>query len=199
MAEERRTARLAAWGVATLLFGGGAFATWPVAVAPNSTFPIWPTYVFAGIAALTLYMCFATILSWWPTARSGHGSSTGTAELAAADRDSERSAMDSGTLTGQDESAGNALVSLQPPPVAVRLMPELDVASNRLRLTVMVDVDGLRMLPGSSPSNQLISWAYANPDGNSVADTARDLLTQLCEYALHLDAFDQTLAALNDA
>jgi hypothetical protein len=78
--EEGRTGRSAAWGVAAVLFGGGAFATWPVAVAPNSTFPVWPTYVFGGIAGLALYVCFATILSWWPTARSVRGSSTGTAE-----------------------------------------------------------------------------------------------------------------------
>ena len=132
--EERRTARSAAWGVAALLFGGGAFATWPVAVAPNSTFPIWPTYVFAGIAALALYMCFATILSWWPTARSVRGTSTGIAELTAADRHSERAAIDPGTSTGPDESARSAPVSLPSPPVAVRLKPELNVATNRLRL-----------------------------------------------------------------
>jgi hypothetical protein len=65
-------------------------------------------------------------------------------------------------------------------------------------LTVMVDVNGLQVLPGSSPSNQFIGWAYADPDGKAITATARDLLTQLCEYTLHLDAFDQTLAALHD-
>jgi hypothetical protein len=65
-------------------------------------------------------------------------------------------------------------------------------------LTVMVDVDGLQMLPGSSPSNQFIGWAYADSGGNSIAMTARDLLTQLCEYTLHLDAFDQVLAAIHE-
>ena len=52
------------------LFGAGAIATWQVAVAPKSTFPIWPTYVFAGVAAFALYMCFTTIWGWWPTGRS---------------------------------------------------------------------------------------------------------------------------------
>jgi hypothetical protein len=65
-------------------------------------------------------------------------------------------------------------------------------------LTTMVDIDGLRMLPGSSPSNQFMGWAYADPDGSSTAATARDLLTHLCEYDLHLDAFDQTLATINE-
>jgi hypothetical protein len=64
-----RTGRSAAWGVAAAVFATGAFATWPVAVAPKSTFPIWPTYVFAVVAALALYMCFATIWGWWPTPR----------------------------------------------------------------------------------------------------------------------------------
>jgi hypothetical protein len=64
-------------------------------------------------------------------------------------------------------------------------------------LTTMVDTQGLRTLPGSSPSNQFIGWAYADPDGNSIACTGRDLLTQLCEYELHLDAFEQTLDAIN--
>jgi hypothetical protein len=53
------------------------------------------------------------------------------------------------------------------------------------------------MLPGSSPSNQFIGWAYADPAGNSIACTGRDLLIQLCEYELHLDAFEQTLDAMN--
>ncbi len=61
----------------------------------------------------------------------------------------------------------------------------------------MVDTQGLRTLPGSSPSNQFIGWAYADPDANSIACTGRDLLTQLCEYELHLDAFEQTLDAIN--
>jgi hypothetical protein len=65
-------------------------------------------------------------------------------------------------------------------------------------LTVMVDVNGLRVLPGSSPSNEFIGWAYADPDGNAIAATARDLLTQLWEYTLHLDAFDQALSAIHE-
>jgi len=68
--EDRRAGRSAAWGVVAALFGAGAFTTWPVAVAPKSTFPLLPTYIFAGIAAVALYMCFATMGGWWPTARS---------------------------------------------------------------------------------------------------------------------------------
>ena len=69
--------------------------------------------------------------------------------------------------------------------------------SHRL-LTAMVDVGGLRVLPGASVSTEFIGWAYADPDGNSIAATTRDLLTQLCEYTLHLDGFDHALAAMQD-
>jgi hypothetical protein len=61
-------------------------------------------------------------------------------------------------------------------------------------LTSMIDTRGLRMLPGSWPSNQFIGWTYADRHGNSISETTRDLLIQLCEYALHLDSFEQTLA-----
>ena len=61
-------------------------------------------------------------------------------------------------------------------------------------LTVMVDIDGLQMLPGSSPSNQFIGWTFADSDGKPAAETARDLIVQLCEYALHLDDFEAALA-----
>ena len=64
-------------------------------------------------------------------------------------------------------------------------------------LTIMVDVDGLRILPGSTPSNQFIGCAFAAEDGNLIPDAARDLLTELCEYTLHLDAFEGTLAAIH--
>lgn len=65
-------------------------------------------------------------------------------------------------------------------------------------LTTMVDPRGLRTLLGSTPSNEFTGWAFAAEDGNSIADTARDLLTQLCEYTIHFDAFEQTLAAIRE-
>ena len=66
-------------------------------------------------------------------------------------------------------------------------------------LTTMVDVQGLKMLPGSSPSNQFIGWAFAAPDGSPEKRTARDLLSQLCEYSLHLDDFEQRLEEISTA
>jgi pimeloyl-ACP methyl ester carboxylesterase len=61
-------------------------------------------------------------------------------------------------------------------------------------LTSMIDTRGLQMLPGSPPSNQFIGWAFADRHGKSISETTRDLLIQLCEYTLHLDSFEQTLA-----
>ena len=102
-------------GVAAVLFGGGAFAAWPVAVAPSSTFPIWPVYLFGGVAAVALYMCFATIWQWWPTSRTVQGP-----------------LVDAITPVQGPDTGTSA--SLPPPPVAIRLSPELDVAAIRFRL-----------------------------------------------------------------
>jgi hypothetical protein len=66
-------------------------------------------------------------------------------------------------------------------------------------LTTMVDPQELRTLPGSSPSNWFMGWTFATPDGTSGKETARDLLSQLCEYTLHLDAFEQRLDELSSA
>ncbi len=63
-------------------------------------------------------------------------------------------------------------------------------------LTVMVDTGNLHSLPGASPSNQFIGWAYAAPDGQPVAAVARDLLAQLCDYSLRLDNFEPCLAEI---
>jgi hypothetical protein len=66
-------------------------------------------------------------------------------------------------------------------------------------LTTMVDPQELRTLPGSSPSNWFMGWALATPDGKPGRGTARDLLCQLCEYTLHLDAFEQKLDLISAA
>jgi len=50
-------------------------------------FPIWPTYAFAGVAALALYFCFASIWGWWPTTRAVRGPSAGATAPSAANDD----------------------------------------------------------------------------------------------------------------
>jgi hypothetical protein len=64
--EDGRGARSGAWGVTAGVCAAAAIATWQVAIAPNSGFPILPTYILGIIAAAALYMCFATIGCWWP-------------------------------------------------------------------------------------------------------------------------------------
>lgn len=64
---------------------------------------------------------------------------------------------------------------------------------SREPLTVLVDIAGLRMLPGSSPSSQFIGWTFAGEGGKSAVGVARDLIVQLCEYELHLDDFEKAL------
>jgi hypothetical protein len=66
-------------------------------------------------------------------------------------------------------------------------------------LSIMVDTGGLRSLPGSSPSNWFMGWAFATSDGMSGVATARDLLSALCEYTLHLDAFEEILDRIDTA
>ena len=60
-------------------------------------------------------------------------------------------------------------------------------------LTTMVDTQGMRTLPGASPSNWFAGWGFATPDGKPGRAVARDLLNELCEYTLHLDDFEQKL------
>lgn len=62
-----------------------------------------------------------------------------------------------------------------------------------------MDTEGLRTLPGSSPSNWFSGWAFANSDGKSKCETACDFLGQLCEYTLHLDGFEQRLDEISSA
>jgi hypothetical protein len=61
------------------------------------------------------------------------------------------------------------------------------------QLTAMVDTEDLRTLPGSYLSNQFTGWAYADSDGKSASEAARELLVQMCEYSLHLDDFESAL------
>jgi hypothetical protein len=79
--EDVPNGRSGAWAILATVFGGGAIATWLGATAPKATFPILPTYIFATIGAIALYMYLATISGWWPTARPIASPSTATADL----------------------------------------------------------------------------------------------------------------------
>jgi hypothetical protein len=60
----------------------------------------------------------------------------------------------------------------------------------------LVDTGSLRLLPGAIPSQQFLGYAIADRTGKPARDIARTTLAQLCEYTLHLDDFEPTLAAL---
>jgi hypothetical protein len=85
--------------VLALIFGGGAFVIWQVAVSPGSTFPILPAYGVGLIAAVALYMCFATVWGWWPVARTAVAA-TNAAELPQADQAEDAAPVDATAPAG---------------------------------------------------------------------------------------------------
>jgi outer membrane protein assembly factor BamB len=87
------------------VFCAGALATWTVAVAPKSTFPFLPTYIFGGVGAFALYMCFATIWGWWPTTRSTPMPPTETSGLPVADHDVDSARSLPASTTTADAAA----------------------------------------------------------------------------------------------
>lgn len=59
----------AAWGVIAAIFGGGTIS-WLETGVPGAKLPAWPAWVFAVIAAIAIYMCFASIYGRRPTGQS---------------------------------------------------------------------------------------------------------------------------------
>ena len=60
-------------------------------------------------------------------------------------------------------------------------------------LTELVDMGDCEPLPGAQVSNQFIGWAVADSAGASSMGTARTLMMELCDHALHLDGFEPLL------
>ena len=52
------------------VFGGGAVAWWLAARPATAHIPVWPAYVFAGVACVGLYGMLAPLLKWWPWSRA---------------------------------------------------------------------------------------------------------------------------------
>jgi hypothetical protein len=133
--EEGRTGRSAAWGIAAGVFCAFGIATWQVAIAPKSAFPIWPAYVLGGLALLALYMCFATIWGWWPTSRSRVESAAVSTEPPVTEADAETAETHVASATaGRTTTAQLASPS---PPLSIRLIPELDNVTNWFRLVAL--------------------------------------------------------------
>lgn len=69
---EHRPARSAAWGVVTILFGGGAVPCW-FALAAGGKGSGWflvPAVIFSLVALVGLYCVFAVLAGWWPFNKS---------------------------------------------------------------------------------------------------------------------------------
>jgi hypothetical protein len=67
---------------------------------------------------------------------------------------------------------------------------------SREPLTSIISVAELRMRPGASPMNWFYGYLVADADGDPADEVARELLTQLCEYTLQVNGYDQILATL---
>lgn len=83
----------AAWGVVAVVFGGGAVATWSIALSPKPGFPVWPGWMFSGITVFALYLCFAPLLGW----PGGRGLSRG----------GQRASVAEGTSTTRQSISGS--------------------------------------------------------------------------------------------
>lgn len=133
--EEGRSGLSAAWGIAAGVSVACAIATWQVAIAPKSTFPIWPAYLFGGLTLATVYMCFATIRGWRLTGRSRRPAGGTRPPVTDEDADTAETEI-AGAATTAGRSATAVPGSLSSP-VNIRLIPELDNATNRFRLVTL--------------------------------------------------------------
>ena len=60
----------------------------------------------------------------------------------------------------------------------------------------LIDTGDLKPLPGSALSNGFISYAIADPAGKTPNSAAVDILTQLCDFTLHLDGWESAIQVL---
>jgi hypothetical protein len=73
-------------------------------------------------------------LGWWPTGGSGRQAIAVSDEPSATEKDSDIADADSPAVSTTVGSSTAAAATSVPPPVSIRLMPELDTATNRFRL-----------------------------------------------------------------
>jgi hypothetical protein len=60
----------------------------------------------------------------------------------------------------------------------------------------LVDLTGLKILEGSHQSPWYMGWTIADRVGQPPAQTAVELLRSMCDYTLHIDEYEKTLASL---
>jgi hypothetical protein len=64
-------------------------------------------------------------------------------------------------------------------------------------MTELVDLQGMDILPGATPSTWFAGWAVADLDGKPLAELAQAWLTQMCDYTLRLDGYEEALATIS--
>jgi hypothetical protein len=64
-------------------------------------------------------------------------------------------------------------------------------------ISELIDPGDLRPVTGSWPSSHYLSYMVAEPGGKHATETATDLLTRVCDHALHLqNGYETELAKL---
>lgn len=63
-------------------------------------------------------------------------------------------------------------------------------------ITDLVDLKGLKLLEGSQPSPWYMGWNIADRTGQQPAQTAVELLRNMCDYTLHVDEYEELLDSL---
>jgi hypothetical protein len=65
-------------------------------------------------------------------------------------------------------------------------------------MTELVDITGLKQLPGSPASSWFMGWAVSSADGEPPSALAREWLVQMCDSTLHVDGYEPELEALGN-
>jgi hypothetical protein len=66
-------------------------------------------------------------------------------------------------------------------------------------MTDLVDPGDLSQVPGSTPRNWFMGWAVAAMEGQRATGLVHRWLTDLCDYALCLNGYEDVLAELGPA
>ena len=60
-------------------------------------------------------------------------------------------------------------------------------------MSELVDAGDLKPLPGSALVNGFTSYSIADPEGKPVTAAALDILSQMCDFTLHLDGWESAI------
>ncbi|HEV2370738.1 MAG TPA: hypothetical protein VGS19_01100 [Streptosporangiaceae bacterium] len=81
------------------------------------------------------------------------------------------------------------LVTVAEPPAQVGVWLKAAQAQD------LIDLRGLRLIPGTQQSAFFMGWAVADDGGSPPSEAAVEWLRQMCDYTLHADRYEQTLGS----